>query len=107
MVRIDVGGKPLIDIHAEPGESGRLKKEIRRRMTGHRSVKFEWQTIQPRLIVTSDTDDFDEIIMSHFQQEGFQISYLAYDGNRKTYQNALDHLADGLDLGDRYAIVGK
>ena len=107
MVRIDLGGKPLIDIAAEPGESGRLKKQIRRRMRGGRTWKVEWQTPQPKLILTSDTDDFDEIIISHFQQEGFQISYLAYDGDHKAYNNALHHLADDLELGDRYAIVGK
>lgn len=105
MVRVELGGMPILDINAQPGESGRLKKQIRRQMRGGSRVKYEWQSIQPKLIITSDTEEFDDVVISHFQQEGFQISYLAYDGNHKAYNNALQHLADGLEVGDRYAIV--
>ena len=106
MVRIDIGGFPNIDIDAgKPGEIGRVKKQLRRRMRGSRTVKVEWQNIQPKLVITSDTEDFDEVIISHFQQEGFEVTYLGYEGDHKAYENALSHLSDGLELGDRYAIV--
>ncbi|KAI9871914.1 MAG: hypothetical protein M1823_008315, partial [Watsoniomyces obsoletus] len=106
MVRIELGGRPILDIlDAQPGDTGKLKTQMRRRMRGVQSTKFEWKTVQPKLVLTSDTEDFDETIILHFQQEGFQITYLAYDGDHKAYQNALSHVADGLELGDRYAIV--
>lgn len=108
MVRVDIGGTPLININTnEAGSIGEAKKEIRRQMRGGGAgrIKFEWRTVQPRLVLTSDTDEFDETIIAHFQQEGFQISYLAYSGDRKAYTTALQNLASGLDLGDRYAIV--
>jgi hypothetical protein len=109
MVRINIGGLPNISIDEDnPSESIReARTTIRRRMKGQGvgRINFEWRTIQPRLVLTSDTDDFDEKIIAHFQAEGFQISYLAYNGDRKQYTNALNSLAGGLELGDRYAIV--
>jgi len=62
--------------------------------------------VLPRLVITSDTTDFDLITIEHFLDEGFQVAYLPYTGNKKDYNNKLQHLADPLDLGDKYAIVG-
>jgi hypothetical protein len=107
MVRIEIAGRPILDIDAEPGDSGNLKTSIRRRMRGGSNIKFEWMNVQPRLVLTSDTDDFDETLITYFHQEGFQISYLPYQGDHKKYNNSLQHLADGLDLGEKYAIVGE
>jgi hypothetical protein len=70
-------------------------------------MHFSWNSVLPRLVITSDTTDFDRITINNFQEEGFQISYLHYDGDRKEYSNQLRHLADSLELGDKYAIVGK
>jgi hypothetical protein len=62
--------------------------------------------VLPRLVITSDTTDFDHITVQHFLDEGFQVAYLPYTGDKKDYNNKLHHLADPLDLGDKYAIVG-
>ncbi|KAK6382292.1 hypothetical protein LTS17_004179 [Exophiala oligosperma] len=107
MVRVELGGKPIIDIDTVPGDSGRLKEHVRRRIRGggSRAVHLSWNTTVPRIVLTSDTDDFDPTVISHFQQEGFQLSYLAYDGNKANYTAALQHLQDPLELGEKYAIV--
>lgn len=34
------------------------------------------------------------------------MAYLSFDGDAKAYRNSLQHLADPLELGDKYAIVG-
>lgn len=106
MVRVEVGGRPIIDI---PGVTvGSSRGTIRRTVNnGSRRVQFSWSKVQPRIVVTSDTDDFDEEILGHFQEEGFQIWYLAYSGDRAAYQNQLQHLSDPLEMGDLYAIVGR
>lgn len=62
--------------------------------------------ILPRLVITSDTTDFDHSTIENFLDEGFQVAYLPYTGDKKDYNNKLQHLADPLDLGDKYAIVG-
>ncbi len=107
MVRIEVGGKPIIDVDTVHGDVGRMKDQIRRRMRGGgRTVHLSWNTTVPRLVLTSDTDDFDPTIISHFHEEGFQLSYLVYAGNKAEYMQKLQHLQDPLELGEHYGIVG-
>ncbi|OAP65237.1 hypothetical protein AYL99_01209 [Fonsecaea erecta] len=106
MVRVEIGGRPIIDVDTRPGDVGRLKQQIRHRMRGGgRSVHLSWTTTTPRLVLTSDTEDFDPTIISHFQEEGFQLSYLQYAGDKAGYMAQLQHLQDPLELGERYAIV--
>jgi hypothetical protein len=110
-MRIDVGGFPNINIATN--DDGKIdlvetKNQIRRRMRGGgRTVHLSWNTSTPRVILTSDTDEFDPTIISHFQAEGFQLSYLEYDGNKADYMAKLQHLQDPLELGETYAIVGE
>jgi hypothetical protein len=107
MVRIEVGGKPIIDVDTVPGDSARLKEQVRRKIRGTgRAVNLSWNKTVPRIVLTSDTDDFDQTTISHFQEEGFQLSYLAYQGKKSEYMQKLQHLQDPLELGEKYAIVG-
>jgi hypothetical protein len=107
MVNIKVGGLPNIYINPDDANPiGEAKTRIRKRMKGSGpAVTWRWETQAARLLVASDTEDFDETIIAHFQQEGFQVSYLAYDGNRTAFQSTLQHAADDLELGEHYAIV--
>ncbi|KAJ9607191.1 hypothetical protein H2200_008263 [Cladophialophora chaetospira] len=108
MVRIDVGGFPNINIATTDGKIDlpKTKQQIRRRMRGGgKTVHLNWSTSTPRIVLTSDTDEFDPTIISHFQEEGFQLSYLEYDGNKADYMAKLQHLQDPLELGENYAIV--
>lgn len=59
----------------------------------------------PRLWITSDDEEFDPTIVEHFTEEGFNVSYLPYAPG-KTYVNDLKHLAEDLEMGEKYAIVG-
>jgi len=68
-------------------------------------VHLNWNTTTPRIVLTSDTDEFDPTIISHFQEEGFQISYLEYSGNHAEYHAKLQHLHDPLEALEKYAIV--
>ncbi|KAI1610365.1 carboxymethylenebutenolidase [Exophiala viscosa] len=106
MVRIELGGKPIIDVDAVPGDSARLKEHVRRKIRGSgRAVNLGWNKTIPRLVLTSDTDDFDPTTIQHFKEEGFQMSYLAYTGKKASYTEKLQHLQDPLELGEKYAIV--
>lgn len=111
MVRVEIAGKPILDLDYEPGESKVIKDRVRRTIRGSsvRSdrMQFSWSNISPRLVLTSDTSDFDQTTVDHFREEGFRVSYLVYGGNHKQYVEQLKHLADPLDLGDKYAIVGE
>jgi hypothetical protein len=114
MVKVDLGGllggKPILEILDSEIEGTTTQKHVTVRSSGGvpKNMHFSWHnTISlPRLVVTSDTDDFDRVILEHFKEEGFQVAYLPYTGDKKDYKNKLQHLADPLELGDKYAIVG-
>ena len=61
----------------------------------------------PQLVLTADSPDFDKVTIRHFQEEGFTVSYLPYNGNPKEYDSQLQQLADPLESGVKYAIVGE
>ena len=107
MVNIKLGGFP--NIYINPDDDNPIKEakgRVRQRMKGG-GMQVSWRTEEriPRLIVASDTDEFDEDIIDHFQLEGFQVSYLAYTGNRNAFSNTLSHASDNLELGENFAIV--
>jgi len=106
MVKVEVGGKPIFEIPCIEGVNKTLKNGTRiRSTTSHSSSKVSWSTNTPRLVLTSDTDDFDEDILSAFKAEGFNTWYLPYDGDKAGYRRQIEHLADPLELGEQYAIV--
>ncbi len=110
MVQINLGGFPNINIATTDGKVDlpKTKQQISRRMRGGgKIVHLGWSTSTPRIVLTSDTDEFDPTIISHFQDEGFQLSYLEYNGNKAEYMRKLEHLQDPLELGEKYAIVGE
>lgn len=59
----------------------------------------------PRLHITSDDTEFDSHILHSLRAEGFSVSYLPCTQDRKAYRNALRHLGDDLELGEKYAIL--
>lgn len=59
----------------------------------------------PRVHVTADDDEFDETILQHLREEGFDATYLPHGPGGKAYRDTLAHLADDLELGEYYAII--
>ncbi|KAI9653391.1 MAG: hypothetical protein M1821_007056 [Bathelium mastoideum] len=61
----------------------------------------------PKLFVTAETLDFDEIILQHWRDEGFDVEYLPLenDSGPKAYIESLKKLHEGLGVGDYYGIV--
>ena len=60
----------------------------------------------PRLHVTGDDVEPDPLIMQHFKEEGFDVTYLPHGQGGKAYTDELKHLGSDLELGESYAIVG-
>lgn len=87
--------------------SSRQKEKFGRSSSTNASpMDFSWHGRSPRLLLTSDSPDFDPTTISHWKEEGFAVAYLPYDGDVKAYRDSLLHLADPLEPGDKYAIVG-
>ena len=72
-----------------------------------RWTNAEIYSLPPRLHITSDDPEFDPELLSHWKEEGFDVTYFPYDGNQKAYKQKLAHLADDIELGESYALIGK
>lgn len=72
-------------------------------------MRFSWSdsiVAQPKVVITAEDDDFDHATIQKWGAEGFEVSYLPFTGSQKDYVHSLQHLADPLELGDNFAIVG-
>lgn len=63
----------------------------------------------PKLFVTAETSDFDEITLQQWRDEGFDVEYLPLEneGGQKAYLESLKRLYEGLGVSDYYGIVGR
>ncbi|KAI9712323.1 MAG: hypothetical protein M1820_001536 [Bogoriella megaspora] len=61
----------------------------------------------PKLYITAETTDFDEVTLQHWRDEGFDVEYLPLEneGGPKAYVERLKTLHNGLGVGDYYGIV--
>ncbi|KAL9126464.1 MAG: hypothetical protein Q9217_004485 [Psora testacea] len=59
----------------------------------------------PKLVLTSQDEEFDPVTIRNWHAEGFQVSYLPYTGTRKAFERELQYLHYPLELGEKYAIV--
>ena len=61
----------------------------------------------PKLYVTSESDEFDQLTITEWKNEGFDVQYLSMGAGEKEYRAKLASL-NGSHLGpcETYAIVG-
>lgn len=60
----------------------------------------------PKLFLTAESDDFDDVTVHEWQNEGFNTEYLSMGDGGKKYTQRLDSLKNGLGVGETFAIVG-
>ena len=68
-----------------------------------------FNTTAPRLYITAETDtieDFDQITLKHWREEGFDVIYLPFGRGGKAYVKELEGIKDSLSLGDSFGFVG-
>ncbi|KAJ5101394.1 hypothetical protein NUU61_003616 [Penicillium alfredii] len=58
-----------------------------------------------RLCITAETADFDTETIQNWQDEGFDVVYLPYDGGGKEYENQLKSIKNGLGVGENYGVL--
>jgi hypothetical protein len=59
-----------------------------------------------RLCITAESDDFDMEIIKSWQDEGFDVVYLPYNGGGKDYGRRLLSVKEGLGVGENYGVIG-
>ena len=78
-------------------------------------MKFSWDDpdkmeAPPRLVLAASapsSTSFSQTIIQSFKDEGYDVTYLPFTGDNKAFRTRLSHLADPLELGEKYAIVGQ
>ncbi|KKY25701.1 putative dienelactone hydrolase [Phaeomoniella chlamydospora] len=99
-----------VDINLNPVKNSNLTRTVRRSdATNANPTQLHWGSVlrgkpTPRLVLSSDTPDFDPTLIDHWRDEGFIVGYLQFDGNPKAYRAQLMHLAESLELSDKWAI---
>lgn len=61
----------------------------------------------PRLVLATNWTELQSTDISNWEDEGFAVSCVPYRGDKKDYINQFDDIADALEPGDQYAIVGE
>jgi hypothetical protein len=59
-----------------------------------------------RVCITAETPDFDTAFIRQWQDEGFEVMYLPYNGGGKEYTSQLKSVKEGLGVGVNYAVIG-
>ncbi|PYI31904.1 hypothetical protein BP00DRAFT_456709 [Aspergillus indologenus CBS 114.80] len=64
------------------------------------------QSAQPaQLCITAEDELFDEEFLQTWRREGFQVTYIPFQSDRKRYLAALDAVKQGLRVSEVYAII--
>ncbi|KAJ5454102.1 uncharacterized protein N7458_005058, partial [Penicillium daleae] len=58
-----------------------------------------------RVCITSETGEFDMETIKNWQDEGFDVVYVALDGGGKEYEGRLRGVKEGLGVGENYAVI--
>ena len=73
-------------------------------------MRFSWSdnsVARPKLVITAEGDSFDQITFQKWRAEGFELAYLPFTHSLDDYLHSLQHLADPLEVGENFAIVGS
>lgn len=78
-------------------------------LTSGNGFLTSFNTTIPRLYITAETDtveEFDQITLKHWRDEGFDVIYLPYGNGGKAYVKELESIKDSMSLGDSFGIIG-
>ncbi len=61
----------------------------------------------PHLYFTAEDDDFDDLTLEEWRDEGFDVAYVPMGKGGKEYRERLNGLSTGLGIGETFGIIGK
>lgn len=96
---------------AVPGSEGKNARIISQSGSNYRDAGFlskKFPRSPPKLYVTAETDDFDELTLAEWRDEGFNVEYLPLGDDGAEYRRKLQALAKK-DMGpcETFGIIGK
>jgi hypothetical protein len=68
-----------------------------------------FNTTVPKLFITAETDtvdEFDQVTLKHWQEEGFDIQYVPMGKGGKAYKEQMLSIPNSMPLGEYFGIIG-
>ena len=72
-----------------------------------KAMHLKWGLRTARVLLSAESVQFDPVSIKHWREEGFTVSYLAFNGNAKEYAASLRSIAEPLGFGEEFALIGK
>ncbi len=61
----------------------------------------------PRLVLAANSQSFDQTIISHWQEEGFEVRFEPVGDDSKSSMRSIESIGESLETGEKYAIVSS
>jgi len=61
----------------------------------------------PRLVIAANSQSFDQVIISHWQEEGFEVRFEPVHDDSKPSIRSIESIGDSLENGEKYAVVSR
>lgn len=59
----------------------------------------------PRLVIAANSQSFDPVIISHWEEEGFEVRFEPVRDDSRSSIRSIESIGDSLERGEKYAIV--
>lgn len=96
---------------AVPESEGKNARIISQSGPNHRDPGFlskDFPHSPPKLYLTAETDDFDELTLAEWRDEGFHVEYLPLGDDGEEYRRKLRALAKkDMEPCKTFGIIGK
>lgn len=96
---------------AVPEAEGRNVQILSDNRTNHRDQNFlsgDFPRNPPKLYITGENDDFDEVTLAEWRDEGFDVEYISMESCGDGYLKKIKSLSrENLGPCEKFGIVGK
>ena len=71
------------------------------------SISVSFRKMAPRLVIAANSQSFDQTIISHWQEEGFEVRFEPVRDDSKSSIRSIESIGDTLESGEKYAVVSS
>jgi hypothetical protein len=71
------------------------------------SISVSFHKMAPRLVIAANSQSFDQTIISHWQEEGFEVRFEPVRDESKSSIRSIESIGDTLESGEKYAVVSS
>jgi hypothetical protein len=61
----------------------------------------------PRLVIAASSQSFDRVIISHWEEEGFEVRFEPVRDDSRSSIRSIESIGDSLESGEKFAVVSQ